>query len=94
MSDFDGIEYDERLDEYVGQALDGHEVFGQTRARCYDNLREANRVIADEWQHNQERPSIDEDADRYMEHEPDDWERDHSHQYRRTDGRTYTRPRP
>jgi hypothetical protein len=39
------IEYDTELDQYVGIALDGHEVYGLTRRDCYQKLRSVNDVI-------------------------------------------------
>lgn len=39
------IEYDADLGEYVGIALDGHEVYGLTWRDCNERLRGVNDVI-------------------------------------------------
>ena len=42
---YDPIEFDDELGQYVGIALDGHEVYGLTRKACFDQLRGVNDVI-------------------------------------------------
>ena len=60
------IEYDPDLDQYVGIALDGHEVYGDTRRECNRKLRGTNDVIVK----HQERNPMEPDWEALAEEEP------------------------
>ena len=57
------IFYDPQLEQYVGIALDEHEVYGVTRRACSKRLREVNDVIIEHQTHNPMEPDWLELAD-------------------------------
>jgi hypothetical protein len=51
------IFYDPDLEQYVGIALDEHEVYAETRPECYRKLRGVNDVIVEHQEHNPMEPN-------------------------------------
>ena len=63
MSEANIAEYDEDLGQWVGETMDGGEVYGTTRADCEMRLQDANRVYLDHCRHNEPPSQISDSRD-------------------------------